>query len=189
MNKKHKFLFISMLAIIGVSALAVSSYSLAAYVSRRKISQGIKSDGKLGSLVYLDATEWENEGNPTFRMRVWNTDGTKTVRHIAPKGKTSSGYYTFELKSEYNRLMFVRCNPNANTDYFADSANCFAAYSEDAETVKVIWNKTGDLEYSSSNPLFTITGYGSEKFYSVAPSPLIGVELGTISSGSWSSLT
>ena len=178
-------LFVSLIA-VGITTICLSSYSVAAFLSRRKIDQGIKADGKLGVFVYLDASEWENEGDPIFKMRVWNTDGTKTVRYISPKGKTGTGKYVFDFKStEYNRMMFLRCNPNAPTSYFEDGADCFKWYGE-TDTTKVLWNKTGDLEYNSSTPLYTITSYGSEKFYTTDATPK---ELGTISFGVWSALS
>ena len=178
-------LFVSLIA-VGITAVCLSSYSLAAFLSRRKIEQGIKADGKLGSFVYLDASEWENEGDPVFKMRVWNTDGTKTVRYIAPKGKTGTGKYIFEYKSsDYNRIIFLRCNPNAPASYFEDGADCFKWYGA-TDSTKVVWNKTGDLEYNSSTPLYTITSYGNEAFTTTDVPPK---ELGTISFGTWSALS
>ncbi len=171
---------------IAFASVCLSSYSLAAFLSRRRIEQGIKADGNLGAFVYLDASEWENEGDPVFKMRVWNTDGTKTVKYVPSKGKTSSGKYVFELKTgDYNRFIFLRCNPDAPTSYFEDGADCFKWYGE-TDTTKVVWNKTGDLSYTSDTPLYTITGYGTDPFTTTDPTPK---PLGTVSSGTWSAFS
>ena len=188
-NSIKRKTLLACVASLSVAAISLTAgITLAAYNRKTRIEQNVSVADRKADLVYLDATEWDIDG-AIFYMYVWNTSGGVNSKFLKSVGKTTEGYYVYSFQSTvHNKLLFVRSNPNAPSNLFNDNGNPYVTFTNPASgnTEGAVWNKTGDLSYSSSTPLCKIISSWSADEFKTSDNLTV---LGTISTSSWSAYT
>lgn len=173
MKKKRIFtlgtLFVALLSVIALSF----SFTYAAYYRNTSTEQNVSVASRKGFNVYLDATEWDIDG-AIFYMYVWrenssgSPDGSTPKKYLKPIGKTEEGYYIYNYqRTVHNRFLFLRVNPSASSNYFADDADAFVS--------GVGWNKTADITLYGEYPLVRIiSAWGPNDFVASDGSTVLG---------------
>ncbi len=170
MELKKKLAVLSIL--VGAVATNVVSFTMASFVGTKPIGNyTIGAAGKRNfDTVFLNPGTWNTgTGNEDFVVFLWK-DGLPN-KWITPVRIQQNGYYTFQLDMNYYTdnsttfFLFVRMNPSRAGNEFS---------------YDVSWNKTYNLNKSgySSNNVYSITGWGTEKFCGEDKS-------NTISTGDW----
>ncbi len=145
--RKHLIIPAALLALAGAVAVG-TTVSYAVFASTRRHITQIAVEGPHNTLLFLSPGTWEVD-NPEYRLYAWNANASSTT-FISPLMKNVEEYYVFELDTSiYIHLIFARMKEGQATleNYVANNEN--------------MWNKTSDLDYSSSTNLYEITGWGT----------------------------
>lgn len=152
---------LALLSCLSAAALAMSSYTVAAFSDTKQVEQQAGYSGTLKTSIFLNANVWEVD-NPVYYLYAFKNAGgvdpewihsSKTINPTI--NDVIFTMYVFEFDAiKYDRIVFARMNPNgANVPSFTTN-----------DDPKTLWNQTENITYSSSINYYCITGWSTSSY-------------------------